>query len=125
MNTSGLQFNTINANTFEFYDELNTVVQHELADAFDPEISGLFALIGIQKGQSFAPDARMKAILTDAVAVGNATARAIVFDPRDPRVRIYPDRHWNAAFVGGSYEFLDNGARLLDGIREISLCADT
>ncbi len=114
INTSGLQFNTVHANTFQFYEELNAVVQHEPADAFDPEIVGLFAAIGIKKGQPFSPDARMKGILADAVAVANATARAIVFAPRDERVKFYPDRQWGTTFVGGSYEFLDKGERMLD-----------
>src|SRR5580692_11260917 len=114
VNLSGSQLNTIHANDFHFYEELNTVVQHEPADAFDPEIVGLFAAIGIKKGKPFAPDARMKGILTDAVAVANATARAIVFAPRDERVKFYPDRQWNTGFVGGSYEFLNNGERMLD-----------
>lgn len=43
----------------------------------DPELRGLLSSIGIQKGKEFAPDERMKTILTEAVAVGNATARAI------------------------------------------------
>jgi hypothetical protein len=50
----------------------------EPADFVDPETAGLFAAIGIKKGNPFASDARMTAILTDTVAVGNATARAIV-----------------------------------------------
>jgi len=111
---SGMQFNTIHANDFHFYEEINAVIQNEPADAFDPEIVGLFAAIGIKKGQPFAPDARMKGILTDAIAVGNATARAIVFAPRDERVKFYPDRQWGTAFIGGSYEFLNNGERMLD-----------
>ena len=36
VNLSGLQFNTIHANNFHFYEELNAVIQHEPADAFDP-----------------------------------------------------------------------------------------
>ena len=111
---SDLQFNTIHANTFPFYEEINAVIQHEPADAFDPEIIGLFASIGIKKGKPFAPDERMKGILTDAVAVGNATARAIVFAPRNGRVKLYPDRQWGTGFVGGSYQFLNNGERMLD-----------
>ncbi|WP_084811110.1 DUF1254 domain-containing protein [Ensifer sp. BR816] len=114
VNVSGKQLNTIHANSFRFYEEINEVVQHEPGDAFDPEIVGLFASIGIKKGQPFAPDARMKAILTDAIAVANATARAIVFAPRDERVMFYPDRQWGTSFVGGSYAFLDNGERMLD-----------
>ena len=74
-------------------------MQHEPADFFDPDTVGLFAAIGIKKGKTFAPDARMKAILTDAVAVGNATARAMTFAPRDPRQRFFTDRQWNTAFL--------------------------
>ncbi|MCX5494481.1 DUF1254 domain-containing protein [Kaistia dalseonensis] len=114
VNTSGLKFNTISANDFSFYDELNQVVQKEPADFVDPDVVGLYASIGIRKGQPFAPDERMKKILTDAVAVGNATARTIVFDSRDPGTKFYPDRAWMTPFVGGSYQFLDGAARLLN-----------
>ncbi len=65
------------------------MIQKEPADAFNPELTGLFAAIGIKKGTPFAPDARMKKILTEAVAVGNATARAIVFANRDPRAYFF------------------------------------
>jgi hypothetical protein len=111
---SGKQLNTIHANDFRFYEELNLVVQHEPANAFDPETVGLFAAIGIKKGKPFAPDARMKAILTDAIAVGNATARAILFATRDERLKIYPDRQYFTTFIGGSSEFADGAERLLD-----------
>jgi len=114
VNTSGMKFNTIHANDFHFYEELDAVVQAEPADAFDPETTGLFASVGIKKGKPFAPDARMKSILTDAVAVGNATARSLLFAPRDERMRIYPDRQWYISFIGGSYDFFDRGERMLD-----------
>jgi hypothetical protein len=111
---SGVQFNTVHANTYHFYEELNHVIQHEPADAFDPELVGLFAAIGIKKGKPFAPDARMQGILTDAVAVGNATARAILFASRDERTKFYTDRQWSTPFIGGSYAFFDVGERMLD-----------
>ena len=114
VNLSGVQFNTIHANTFHFYEEVNAVIQHEPADAFDPEIVGLLAAIGIKKGKPFAPDDRMKSILVDAVAVGNATARAILFASRDERTKFYPDRQWSTPFIGGSYAFFDEGERMLD-----------
>jgi hypothetical protein len=113
-NISGLKFNTISSNTFRFYEELNAVVQNEPADFVDPNTVGLFAAIGIKKGEPFAPDARMKAILTDAVAVGNAYARTNLFASRDKQTRIYADRQWLTPFVGGSYEFLSGAERLLD-----------
>jgi len=113
VNTSGKKFNTVHANDFKFYEELNAVIQYEPADAFNAEMLGLFAAIGIKKGQPFAPDARMKKILTDAAAIGNATARSICFSPRDKSVYYYPDRQWFASFAG-SYDFMNNGAMGLD-----------
>ena len=116
VNLSGKKYNTISANDFSFYDELNAVVQHEPADAFDSELVGVWASIGIKKGQPFAPDARMKKILTDAVAVGNATARAISFRFRkENSVYLYPDRRWFSPVVGKtSYDVMDNGEQMLD-----------
>jgi hypothetical protein len=114
VNTSGMRFNTISSNTFRFYEELNEVVQAEPADFLDPDQIGLFASIGIRKGQPFAPDDRMTGILTEAAAVGNATARTILFSSRDERTKFYPDRQWEGIFVGGSYLFEDGAARLLD-----------
>ncbi len=114
VNMSGVKFNTISANDFTFYEELNGVVQNEPADWVDPDTVGLYAAIGIRKGQPFAPDDRMKKILTESVAVANAIARSNLFASRDPRTRIYPDRHWLTPFVGGSYQFLEGAERLLD-----------
>ena len=114
VNVSGKQFNTIHANDFHFYEELNAVIQYEPADSFNPELVGLFASIGIKKGEPFAPDARMQKILKDAAAIGNATARSIVFRPRNKAIYFYPDRQWYSAFAGGSHEFMNNGELVLD-----------
>jgi hypothetical protein len=114
VNVSGKKLNTIHANNFHFYEELNTVVQREPADFLDPETVGLFASIGIKKGIPFAPDARMKSILTDAVAVGNAAARSLLFATRDKRAKFYPDRQWLNGFIGGSYAFRDGAELMLD-----------
>ena len=103
INGSGKSFNTVHANTFKFYEELNAVIQKEPLDMLDPETRGLFASIGIEKGKPFAPDARMKKILTDAVAIGNATARSIVWYPRTDGTmkgsEIYPGQ--NSAWLMG------------------------
>ncbi|MFN9952686.1 MAG: hypothetical protein ACK55I_06270, partial [bacterium] len=64
INGSGLYFNTIHRTDYHFYEEINRVIQEEPADATDPEILGQLAAIGIVKGKPFAPDARMKKILT-------------------------------------------------------------
>ena len=86
--------NTIPPNDFSYYEMLNEVVQQEPAGSLDPELMGSIAAIGIVKGQPFAPDARMKKILTEAVAVGNATARSLFMRPRDPSWYYYPGSAW-------------------------------
>jgi hypothetical protein len=109
--------NTIHANNFEFYEELHTVIDREPIELLDPELRGLFAVIGIQKGKPFAPDARMKKILTEAVAVANATARAIFWYERDQSEFLYEGSYWKRGFVGGNYQFLKDegmGGRHLD-----------
>jgi len=112
---SGAKINTIHANDVTYYDELNAVIQYEPADAFDPELVGQFASIGIKKGKPFAPDARMKKILIEGVAIGNATARSLTFRPREERLYFYPGkRQWYSPFTGGSSEFMNNGERVLD-----------
>ena len=117
-NSSGVEHNTIHSNDFHFYEEMNTLIQEEPSEAFNPEIVGLLSAIGIEKGKPFAPDARMKKILVDAVAVGNATARAITFHQKGNEITsegfLYEDTAWFIPFVGGSHEFIRNGARLLD-----------
>ena len=114
INGSGVELNTVHANDFSYFEELNEVVQEEPSEALDPERLGLFASIGIEKGKPFEPDARMKKILTEAAAVGNATSRAILFRTRMKDAHFYPDSAWVTTFAGG-YEFLSQpGVRNLD-----------
>ena len=107
INTSKVPYNTIHANTFEFYEELDHVIQKEPFAFIDPELRGLAASIGIRKGKPFAPDARMTQTLTEAVAVANATARAMTFHGRDPRAYLYENSQWKTGFIGGDYKWLD------------------
>ncbi len=105
------QFNTIHANDVSFFDELDAVIQREPLGVIDLEIRGLLASIGISKGTPFAPDDRMRTLLTEAAAVANGTARAIAFKTRDPEAYLYPNRRWKTGFVGNDYHWLrDDGA---------------
>ena len=112
MNIAELVFNTVHANDFSFFEELDELVQEEPVEALDPERAGQLAAIGIVKGQPFAPDERMRDILDRAARIGAGMARATAYAPRDPEATITGS--WKQAFVGGSHEFLRDGARLLD-----------
>jgi hypothetical protein len=116
-NGSGKAFNTIHSNDFNFFEELHAVIDREPIEMLEPQLRGIYASIGIQKGKPFAPDDRMKEILTKAVEVANATARTMMWYERDESAFLYKGSHWKRGFVGGSYEYLKDdgmGGRNLD-----------
>ncbi|MGA8194309.1 MAG: DUF1214 domain-containing protein [Acetobacteraceae bacterium] len=84
---------------------LNEIVQQEPATSLGAELAGSLAAIGIIKGKPFAPDARMKKILTEAVATANATSRTLFLSPRDPSWFYYPGSSWSNLLFQTGYEF--------------------
>ena len=106
--------NTIHASDEEYFEEINEIVQEEPSEAQSPEILGLLRSIGIEKGKPFAPDARMKKILKEAAYVGSAAQRVLLYSNRDAEAKVYPNSGWEHPWIGGSHEFLSNGARLND-----------
>ena len=109
-------YQTIAPNDFSFYEDVNALVQEEADGWADPELLGQCRAIGIVKGQPFAPDERMKKILVDAVAIGNAYARSNTVFPRDPGHRYYPGTgsEWVMAFADNDSYFEKDGARRMD-----------
>jgi hypothetical protein len=105
-------FNTVHSNDFSFFEEVAEIVQEEPTEALDPERAGQLAAIGIESGKPFEPDERLRGILSRAAEIGAGIARTVSYEPRDPDAVLYGS--WKNAFVGGSHEFLRNGARLLD-----------
>ena len=107
-------FNTIHASDVTYFDEINEIVQEEPNEAQSPEILGLLASIGIEKGKAFAPDERMKKILKEAADVGSAASRVLLYRSRDPEAPVYPNSGWEAPWVGNSSQFIRDGVRLND-----------
>ena len=102
----------MHSNDFSFFEEVAEILQEEPIAALDPERAGQLAAIGLVAGQPFAPDERLRGILSRAAEIGAGIARTVSYEPRDPDAVLYGS--WKNAFVGGSHEFLRNGARLLD-----------
>jgi hypothetical protein len=112
---SNKYINTLHAQDITFFKEVNEVVQEEHNEAFSPEVLGLLASIGIEKGKPFAPDARMRKILSEAAVVGTAAQRSIIWRNRDKNVEIWPgSKSWEIGFAGGSHAFERNGVRLIN-----------
>jgi hypothetical protein len=103
---SGMSVNTIPPSDYRFFEMIDRLVQQEPAGALDLERMGQLASIGIVKGKKFAPDERMKKILTEAAAVGMTVSRTLSFKPRESEgFGYYPGSAWfNQLWVGG-YNF--------------------
>jgi hypothetical protein len=114
INVSGLSADTTHPNDFQYFVNLDKVIQYEPTEAFGTEQLGLLRALGIEKGKVFNPDERMKKILDKGAQTGLGMARAIAYQSREAETKVYPDRNWEYIFVGGSHEFLKNGARNLD-----------
>jgi hypothetical protein len=103
---SHLSFNTIPPSDYGFFELINENVQREPATSYDVELAGQLAAIGIAHGKEFKPDDRMKKILTDAAAVGQAFGRALNwrFAESHPDWAYYEGSHWgNMLFEGGAF----------------------
>jgi hypothetical protein len=115
INVSGNEHNTIHRMDYGYWEEVNATIQAEPTNGLDPEVRGMLASIGIEKGKPFNPDERMKKILTEAAKVGSVTAQALAARPRGEEFYVYPgERVWTNPLPGGRYDFLENGARMLD-----------
>jgi hypothetical protein len=104
VDASGKSFNTIPPSDFGFFEMIDAAIQQEPADSYNSELAGQLAAIGIAKGKKFSPDDRMRRILTDAAAVGNATGRALNWRGNDiPGWAYYPGSGWaNMLWEGGA-----------------------
>ena len=102
LNGTGKPVDTLFTDTYAYFESLAALVEQESADVITAEDRFLLASIGIEKGKPFAPDERTKDLLAEAARAGAAVARANTFASRDATARVYADRHWEWAFVGGS-----------------------
>ncbi|MEJ8572381.1 DUF1254 domain-containing protein [Microbaculum marinum] len=106
IDASGMAFNTIPPSDYGFFELLNENVQNEPATSYDVELAGQMAAIGIVHGKPFSPDERMKKILSDAAAAGQAFGRALQWQyaEKHPDWAYYEDSQWGSMlWEGGAY----------------------
>ena len=113
LNGSGQPIDTIHSDTIAFYEALAQIVEEEHADLFTPFQRFHMQSIGIEKGKKFNPDAKTKALLSEAARAAAAIARANCFASNDRGTFYYDDRHWQA--VGDvPYNFVKDGILEVD-----------
>jgi len=100
----------------EYWQRVDNVVQHEPIEPRDIFFHAMLRPLGIEKGKPFKPDQRQTKILTDAVLVGEAMAKANSADRRFADVKYRRDAHWDFALLldadhpGKFWDLLDERA---------------
>jgi len=117
---SGRSFNTIPPSGYGFFEMINENVQSQPATSYDVELAGQLAAIGIVHGKKFAPDERMKKILSDAALVGQASGRALNwrYAMQHPDWAYYKDSQWGSMLWDGGAFFETPPPIFKDGMFE-------
>jgi hypothetical protein len=106
IDASGKSFNTIPPSDIGYFELINENVQAQPATSYDVELAGQLAAIGIVHGKPFKPDERMKKILSDAAAFGQATGRALNwrYATQHPDWAYYEGSNWGTMlWEGGAF----------------------
>src|SRR5262249_44370141 len=113
LNGSGQAIDTIHADTIAFFEQLAVTVNEEPADVFTPLERFYLQAIGIVKDKPFAPDTKMRALLSEAAHTAGAVARANSFASRDRETYYYPNRRWQG-LTKTPYTFMQDGVLQID-----------
>jgi len=91
----------------QFWEKLHKVLQEEPAvEEFRP-MYGMLAMLGIEHGKPFVPDARMQTILERAAKVGRDHMLVAGYASARPDRFVWPDRRWEYAalrYENGDFE---------------------
>jgi hypothetical protein len=113
LNGSGQPIDAILSDNFLFFEALAQLVNDEPADVFTPLERFYMQSIGIEKGKPLHPKANDMSLLSEAVRVAAAIARANCFDSRDRGTYFYKDRQWQ--YIGDAPQtFMRDGVLLVD-----------
>jgi hypothetical protein len=112
INGSNKDIDTLFSDNIRYFELLAMLVNEEPRDLFDPLERAQMRAIGIEKGKAFEPDAKTKAMLSEAARIGGAIGRANAYGP-PPGGYYYPGRKWQGV-SGVSYTFMQDAAPLID-----------
>jgi len=94
-NGSGQPANMLFPMDYSYFEGLAEFIQNEYVGPEDWSMRGMMASLGIVKGKPFAPDERMKAILSAGAEVGMNMAQALRHGDILPNTLYYDDRQWH------------------------------
>ena len=108
-NGSGKKINMMYPTDNTYWTKLKEFVDYEPVSAIDPELRGVLAFIGIEKGKPFEPTAKQKELLKKAVE----TAPKMILATRqlgrpDGRDKYYKDRQWVNVWGGATADWMQD-----------------
>ena len=96
---NGRVWKTTQPEGFAYWEGMAEIIDQEPVAERDRLIYAMLAPIGIEKGKVFAPDARQRKILEEAVVVGEAMARTNGFETRHPDAEYTKSSQWDFPLV--------------------------
>ena len=81
--------------TMEYWEALHRSIDREPVREVDRYFMAMLKPLGIEKGKPFDPDPRQQQILTDALVVGEAMAKANDFSKRLAKAHYRDDSNWH------------------------------
>jgi hypothetical protein len=82
-----------------YWERLHEIYQREVVDERDRFYLAMLRQLGIEQGEPFEPDERLRGILETGAATGEVMAQANTFAKRFPGSRYWPDRRWDLAIA--------------------------
>lgn len=98
-NTTGMAVDTGTPKGMEYWKSLARFINDNPVETRDRFYLAMLRFLGMEKDQEFKPDARQIKILEEAMVVGEAMARASLYEPRIPGATVWPDRDWKWAVL--------------------------
>jgi hypothetical protein len=113
-NGSGQPADMLYPKDFSYFEGLAEFVEHEYVGPEDWSMRGMMSSLGIVKGEPFAPDVRMREILSAGAEVGMKMATALRFGDKLPDTLYYDDRQWHNVLNVLDVEFKEDTFLNLD-----------
>ena len=97
ISSEGIEWAAHQPRGVEYFNRMASIVEVEPVERRDFVMMSMLEPLGIKPGGSFAPDARLEEILSEAALVGEAMARANGYAKRFDGARLWPSKRWELA----------------------------
>ncbi|HEV8059965.1 MAG TPA: DUF1254 domain-containing protein, partial [Gemmataceae bacterium] len=108
LTTGGKRWSAMPPRGLAYWERLHAILQREPVQERDRFFMAMLKPLGIEKGKPFQPTDRQKNLLTEAVLVGEAMAKANDFSRRLEGIAVWEGRRWEIAMCLDPSQRLEN-----------------